>query len=260
MNDNGRRILVNTWYRVIADLLAKLASIALYIAIARELGSEEFGVFAFGLSFVSLVTALADFGQDRVLTREVARSHRAVDRYFVNTVGLKLVLAVPALAVALWILTAFADTETRNVAALLGVAVVFEQLMATFFGVFQSYERLVYVPVALVTQRFLTAIVGIGVLIAGGSVVDVSAIYLGGAFVGFAIALWLLLSRVVHPRLTVTPRTWRALMLAALPIGAAGVLSTVLFRADIAMLAAMQSSTDVRNTRRLIGCSRRRFS
>ena len=98
-------ILVNTWYRVIADLLAKLASIALYIAIARELGSEEFGVFAFGLSFVSLVTALADFGQDRVLTREVARSHRAVDRYFVNTVGLKLVLAVPALAVALWILT-----------------------------------------------------------------------------------------------------------------------------------------------------------
>jgi O-antigen/teichoic acid export membrane protein len=241
----ARLILLNTWYRTIADFLAKFASIALYIVMARQLGSSEFGVFAFGLSFVTLVTALADFGQDRVLTREVARSRAVIDKYFVNTIALKLVLAVPALAVAIAILTVTASAQTRNVAVLLGVAVVVEQLMATCFSTFQAYERLVYIPAALVTQRFLTAVVGIAALLAGSGVVAVSAIYLGGACVGFAIAIWLLLTRVVRPPLWISPRMWRGLMLAALPIGAAGVFSTVLFRADMAMLAAIGTAEDV---------------
>jgi O-antigen/teichoic acid export membrane protein len=247
MSDGARRILLNASYRVAADVVAKIASVALYVVMARQLGSADFGVFAFGLSFVTLVTALADFGQDRILTREVARAHERVDSYFANTVALKLVLAVPALAVGIAILSATASPETRDVAALLGVAVVAEQLMATCFATFQSYERLVFIPAALVTQRLLMAAWGIAALLSGAGVLAVAGIYLASAFVGLAIAISLLLTRVVRPKGVgvVTPRTWRALMIAALPIGAAGVFSTVLFRADMAMLAAFESAEEV---------------
>jgi O-antigen/teichoic acid export membrane protein len=245
MSDGARRILLNTSYRVVADVVAKIASVALYVVMARQLGSADFGVFAFGLSFVTLVTALADFGQDRILTREVARNRERVDSYFANTVALKLVLAVPALAVGIAILSVTASPETRDVAALLGVAVVAEQLMATCFATFQSYERLVFIPAALVTQRLLMAAWGIAALLSGAGVLAVAGIYLASAFVGLAIAISLLLTRVVRPKGVVTPRTWRALMIAALPIGAAGVFSTVLFRADMAMLAAFESAEEV---------------
>ena len=55
-------------------------------------------MFTFGLSFVVLVTTLGDFGQDAVLTREVARDRGLLDRYFANTLALKLVLSSAALA------------------------------------------------------------------------------------------------------------------------------------------------------------------
>ena len=245
MTGEARRILVNTGYRVMADAAGKVASLVLYIVMARQLGAAEFGVFAFGLSFVTLVTALANFGQDRILTREVARDHGRVNAYFMNTIVLKLVLALPALVVAVAILTAFADTETRDVVVLLGIAVVLEQLMATCFATFQSYERLAYIPAALVTQRVLTALWAIAAMLSGAGIVAVAAIYLGGAIVGLAIAMWCLLARVARPRLSVWPRMWRGLMLAAFPIGAAGIFMVVLARADMAILAALQSAEDV---------------
>ena len=202
-------------------------------------------MFAFGLSFVTIVTALANLGQDRVLTREVARSHPLINTYLMNTIALKLVLALPALAGAIAILSAVASRQTRDVAALLGVAVVAEQLMATCFATFQAYERLVFLPVALITQRFLTTGVAIGAMLGGSGVVAVAAIYLGGACIGLATAAWLLITRVVRPRLTTQRHLWRGLMMAALPIGVAVVFALVLFRADMVMLAAMASADDV---------------
>src|SRR5688500_17179774 len=96
----GRRILVNAGYRTIADVGSKIISIALYVVMARRLGDSGFGVFAFGLSFVTLVTTLGDFGQDRILTREVARDRGALKDYLGNTLALKLSLAMPALVLA----------------------------------------------------------------------------------------------------------------------------------------------------------------
>ncbi len=187
-------ILTNASYRVVADVFAKAASVVLYVVMARELGTAEFGVFAFGLSFVTLVTVLADFGQSAILTREVARDHRLVDRYFANTILLKLALALPALVVSITILSAVAEPQTRNVALLLGIAVVAEQMMNTCFATYQAFERLVYIPVALLTQRFLMTAIGCAALLAGANVVAVAAIYLACALVGLAVALWLLYS------------------------------------------------------------------
>ena len=84
---------------------------------------------------------------------------------------------------------------------LLGPAVVLEVLMKTCFATFQAYERLEFIPVALVTQRTLTAVAGVVALLNGAGVVAVSAIYLAGAVLGFAISLRLLLRRVVKPAL-----------------------------------------------------------
>src|SRR5918999_249023 len=86
---SSRRILANTAYRAIADIGSKLVSVLLFVVMARELGEEGFGVFTFALAFVTLVTALAGFGQDPVLTREVARRPDLIHRYFANTIALK---------------------------------------------------------------------------------------------------------------------------------------------------------------------------
>ena len=242
MSDGARRILANAAYRLLADVGSKLASVVFFVVMARQLGDEQFGVFAFGLAFVTLASTLGNFGQDQILTREVARDHDLLDRYFANTLAIKLVFAGISLAVTIGVASAAGlDSVTRDVTILLGLAVVLELLMSTCFASYQAFERLEYIPVALISQRFLTALVGIAALLGGAGVVAAAGIYLAGAVVGFVLAVWLLFERVARPRLTVETRRWWPLMRAALPIGLAGVFAVVLFRIDTVMLAAYES-------------------
>lgn len=246
MSDGARRILANAAYRLLADVGSKLASVVFFVVMARKLGDEQFGVFAFGLAFVTLASTLANFGQDQILTREVARDRSLLDRYFANTMAIKIVVAGISLAVTIGIAAAAGlDQVTREVTILLGLAVVLELLMSTCFATYQAFERLEYIPVALISQRFLTAVVGIAALLGGAGVVAAAGIYLAGAVVGFVLAIWLLLERVAKPRLAVDAERWWPLMRAALPIGLAGVFAVVLFRIDTVMLAAYESKSVV---------------
>ena len=246
MSTGARRILANTGYRLLADAGSKLASIAFYIVMARELGAKGFGVFTFGLAFVILVTTLGNFGQDSILTREVARDRSLLDSYFVNTLALKVVLCAASLAVALAAASAFGiSAQTRDVLLLLGPAAVLELLMQTCFASFQAYERLEFIPIALISQRTLIALTGIAALVAGAGVVVVAGIYLAGTLFGFLLAFYLLRTRLVRPAMRIDPRRWWPLMKAAAAIGLAGVFAVVLFRVDMTMLAAFKSASVV---------------
>lgn len=242
------RVLANTGYRLLADVGGKVASVVLFIVMGRKLGDEGFGVFTFAFALAALVTSLADFGQDKVLTREVARDRGALDRYFLNTLALKLVLAVPALgaAVAALALTDHSRT-TVVVVTLLGAAVLIDLLTSTAYAVFQAFERMEFIPIALITERLVTAVGGIVALLLGASVVPVAAVFLGGAVLAFFLAMVLLLRHVARPKPRLEPRNWWPLMRAAAPIGLAGVAGVVLFRVDTVMLAGFKSQDVVGN-------------
>jgi O-antigen/teichoic acid export membrane protein len=242
----ARRILRGTAYRALGDLGSKAASIVLFVVMARELGDTGFGVFTLGLSVATLVTVFGGFGQDGILTREVARDHERVHLYFANTLAVKALLVLPA--VALTAAATFAlgvDAETRDVILLLGIAIAAELFTATCLAVFQAYERIGFLPVVMITQRLVTAIVGVAALLAGAGVVAVSAIYLGGSVLALALAAILLFRRVVRPRLEIDVALFWPLMRVALPVGIAGVFGTILFRVDITILAAFESDSVV---------------
>lgn len=248
MNEAPRSILANTSYRLLADVASKVASLAFFIVMARQLGDSRFGVFTFALSFVILATTLANFGQDPILTREVARDRSRLSGYFANTLAVKVVLATTSLAIAIGVAAvAGIDRETLETLLLLGPAVTLELLMATCFAAYQAFERLEFIPIALISQRFVTAALGIAALLRGAGVVAVSAIYLGGAALGFGLALWFLVRKIARPRLEVEPRRWVPLMRASLAIGLAAVFAVVLFRIDTSMLAAFKPKDVVGN-------------
>jgi O-antigen/teichoic acid export membrane protein len=240
-----RRILANTVYRGAADVGSKLISIAFFVVLARHLGESAFGVFVFGLTLAAMLTVLAGFGQDQVLTREVARERSRLDEYFANTVALKLALALPVLVVSALVMAAGVDAEMLWVVLLLGIALVAEQLASACFAVYQAFEQLVYVPIVIITQRLITAVAGIAAVLAGASVVAVSVVYLGGALAAMILAYVLLVRRVARPGLLVSTGSWRRLLIAAAPVGVASVLSLLMFRVDTAILAFLESDAVV---------------
>lgn len=240
-----RRILANTFYLSIADIGSKLASIVLYVVMARKLGDEKFGVFTFAFSIATLATTFGGFGQATILTREVARDRSRVHDYLANTLGLMAAVTVPALLLAGVVLSAAGtDGETRATLALLGAGVTADLLCAACYATFQAFERLGAIPTIQISQRVVTAAVGVAALANGAGVTAVAAVYAATSTLAFVVAL-VVVRRLARPRLRISPARWLPLMRAAAPVGLAAVFFTVLFRLDMIMLGSFKSRADV---------------
>jgi O-antigen/teichoic acid export membrane protein len=240
------RILVNAGFRAVADTGSKIATAALYIFIARKLGTTQFGIYAFALSFVGLVTALGFFGQDIVLTREVSRDRGCLEEYYSNAMVSRAMFSVPPLVVALAVAAlAGMSGHTLLVILLLGIGFTGDYMVQVPFAVFQAYERVSLVAIVLIAQRWITTATAIVALYLGAGLVAVVGIYCAGSLMASALGTWMMYRKIARPRLRVDFRGALRLTRQALPIGVALVALAVLFRVDMTMLAIFKPAAQV---------------
>lgn len=240
--DRSRLVARNAAVRTAGEVLAKLASVAFFIAIARELGEGGFGDYAFALSFTTVLLYAAGFGTEELIAREVAREPSRVHGYLTDVVTIKALLSVVLLLVGAAIVN-FADypPDVRLAVYLVGTAVALENLGKTWGAVFQAFERMEFISIALIFQRFLTAVAGIAVLLAGGGLIAVSLVTLGGALAGFVAGVLALSRYVVRPRFVLDRSRWGGLLRAGVPIGVLGVLLGGLIRIDQTLLSFLST-------------------
>ncbi|MCW2989716.1 MAG: Polysaccharide biosynthesis protein [Solirubrobacterales bacterium] len=233
-----RTIVRNTALQAGGEVLTKLASLAFYVVMARQLGSAGFGDYMFALSLVVLLTSLAGFGTDGLLTREVARDRGELHRLFWNSLALKAGLGVVLTGVAL-LVAELGDysAAVSGAIVLLAVGTLLELLAKTIGATFLAYDDLRPVAAGLILQRFTTAAAGIVALLAGAGIVPVAAIYLGGAALGLAYVAQALYRREIRPRRELSLRRARQVAAEAVPFGLMLIFSTIIFRIDATMLS-----------------------
>ncbi|MDQ1438683.1 MAG: hypothetical protein QOK43_2312 [Acidimicrobiaceae bacterium] len=241
------RVLRNVALRGMAELGAKASTLALFMVMGRKLGDQGVGVYSFALSTAALATMFADFGQDQVLTREVARDHAALPRYYADTMAVRTLVGLPLLAAAVVVVPLFGYGGQAQLSLLLvGAGVLVDMLAKTTMAVFQAYERIGYLSSVLVTERWLLSVGGVVAMVMGAGVVAVSAVFLAAAVVALVLAT-ILLRRVVTVPIRVSPGTWAGLMRTCAPFGLAGFFGAILFRVDATMLAAFTDASTVGN-------------
>jgi O-antigen/teichoic acid export membrane protein len=208
------------------------------VAIARELGDEGFGDFMFALSFTTVLMLASGFGTEELVAREVARERARLDGYLSNAIAVKLLTSIALLGfAAAFVNVAGYSADVRAAVYLIGAGVMIENLGRTWYSVLQAYERMELVSISLILQRVLTAGAGIAVLLAGGGLLEVSLVFLGGSLVGFLTAAWVLRRFVVRPRLALDRSRWWPLIKAGAPIGVATLLLTVLVKVDQVLIS-----------------------
>jgi len=218
------RIAASTVARGIGEIVAKAASVVLYIAIARELGNALLGDFIFGLSLAGVLLTIAGFSTDELIARDIARDKELVHHMFANTLALKTVLGLLLLGViALILVVGGYPPETRLAVLLLSVAVWIEVLTKTVQSVLQAHEEMKYIAASLIVQRVTTAAVGVAVLLAGGGLIAVSGVMVGGAVLGLISALFWLYRYVQRPRHELDRARWVPLIKAGIPLGLVAV-------------------------------------
>jgi O-antigen/teichoic acid export membrane protein len=236
----ARRVARNAAIRAVGEVIAKVGSLAFYIACARELGESGFGDFSFAVSFTTVLFLAAGFGTEELVAREVARDRDRVHNYLTNVVALKALLSIAMALVAVAVMT-IADypDHVRYAVYIVGFGVCVESFGRTWGSVFQAYERMEFISLTLILQRILTAIAGLIVLSAGGGLIGVSVVFAVTAVIAFAVGTWTLRRYVVAPRWVVDRSRWWPLVKAGLPIGIVSLLSVTLLKLDQVLLSFM---------------------
>jgi O-antigen/teichoic acid export membrane protein len=241
----SRLIVRNAAVRTAGEIGAKLASVVFFVAIARELGERSFGDFAFALSFTTVLLIAAGFGTEELVAREVARERGRIHDLLSNVIAMKAAMSVVLLLVAAAVVNvAGYPSDVRVAVYLIGAGVAVENLARSWHSVFQGYERMEFISLGLIAQRFTTAVAGVVVLALGGTLVAVSATFLGGCLVGLAVAMWAMRRYLVRPRIEIDRARWWPLARAGIPIGIVTLLLTTLLKLDQTLISFLAGGNE----------------
>ena len=242
----SQRIAIGTLARSVGEIVAKVASLVFYVALARELGQGQFGDFIFGMALSTVLFVGAGLGLDQLISREVAKDPARVHDLFWQIVGIRglgLIL-VPAVVLGVVALKGYpAETAAALVVISFGIGLDFES--NTLFAVFQGLERNHHVATSLSVNRISTAVMAVAVLTAGGGILAAALVFTAGSALGIATAFVLLRRYVVRPHGTVHPEGWPALVRMGFPLGLPGLLVQSVLRLSTVMLGFLASSAAV---------------
>ncbi len=242
---SARRIARNAALRSVAEIIGKVATFVMFVAVARKLGPTGFGDLTFALALAGQLLVIFGFGVDTVVAREAARNPGLLGGLMANALVLKAVAMVPALLVTAAVVQIGSySTDVRLATYLIFVSVAVDTLENAWNAAFQARERLEFVSAIVVFQRVVTGGVVVAVLAVGAGVVSISGVFLVVSVATILLAMWLL-RFVASPRWSVERERLVPLFRAGLPIGIVILLFTLLLRVDTVLLSLLADNREV---------------
>ena len=168
----------NTLYLFISNFLGICIGVGFNVFLARVLGVQRFGEFAFAITFVSLFAVIVEFSLHMLIVRDVARDPAAAATYFGNSLALKGLLFIVA-CVCAGVTASVLDypLEVRLLLSILMLSVLFDGVRKCCDALFAAAERMQYSAVVVVAEKALFAILGLVALRIHGSVIAIGLCY-----------------------------------------------------------------------------------
>ncbi|MFQ5797955.1 MAG: flippase [Bacteroidota bacterium] len=178
----ARRVASNTAVMLTGQVLSLLMNLFVMILIARSLGEEAFGLFAFVIAYVGIVSVVADFGIGPILIRELSRESFSKEKILGTSIVLRVLLSV--VAIVLMNVTAMLMGYSFDIIVLANIIVAnifFSAKMSIYRGLFESIFKAslrMEIPVifSFIDNALLLALT-IGLVDEYSSLVTVAVIY-----------------------------------------------------------------------------------
>ncbi len=242
----AKRFLPNIVWLIIAQGAAGLGHFGLSVMLARHLGVEVFGLWAFSFAFVSIFAVLADFGFSTLAVRDIARDPSIAGKYLGSVLSMKAMLAVGVVGVMLAVEPAVRrDATVWLLVALIGGHMILSSATHFLFSVFRANNRMQFEAAVRATHAVLLVAMTLTLVIAGASVIAFAWAVLVAAGAGLALTVWLVTTWFTRIHLRLDLAFCRGLLREVWPIGLALACTAVYYYADTVMLGMFRSTREV---------------
>ena len=195
------RIAKNTFFHFIATASDYVINLAVGIVLARSLGTEQYGVYALLIWFLTLALMIVNLGLGQMVIRFVAEALGRQNRDAVKgLVRLTLLLRVlAALLVSLVILLfsgywagVFEDVGNQTYFLLVAIALLPQALNFAFMSIFAGFQKYDYGAYLILGTNPLRAVAVISLAVLGFGIGSLLAASIVAWVIGMFIGLFLL--------------------------------------------------------------------
>lgn len=246
MGKTSQRIIGNAVWQLIQRIGGRLLSYVLTVFMARRLGTEQYGLYVYAVSFVNLFSVVADYGISMLFIRDIARKRFSHAEYIGNVTLFKLLLSALTLLL-IWCAMHFMakDTSTHTVITVIALYLIVDK-MGTFFGcIFQAFEKMAYNTVIELIQRVVVLLVCIPILFGGYGIEHVCFVLLAGGILHTIIKFALVQIRFVPFTLQFSRTIWMHVLRRGFPLAIIASISMVYYNIDMVMLKHFHGKEEV---------------
>lgn len=240
-----RRVALNTGVQVAGKGVVLVIGAGSIAVLTRYLGPDDYGRFTLALMYMQLFGVLADVGLLTTVVRDISKQPERTEELVGNTLTLRLLLSLVAIALAAGISLILPYAHDVRVAIVLaGGPLLLGMLNTSVVAVFQARLRMSRAVIAETVGRAA----GFGLTVAVAAL-DLGFYAVMGAAAGGALvtlAITYSLSRgLVRIRFLADRKLWRPLLAASLPLGLALAINELYFRADTLIISLSRPYEDV---------------
>lgn len=237
------KIFTNSAWLFSAQAIVKVIAFIYTIFLAAALGVEQFGLYITALAYFSLFSSVTDFGFNRFLIREGAKSPQKLSEYL-QTVLLTRITLTSVFFALISVLLYWLDSDVKrvNLVALALLAVVPQAIAFTLDAALVAEEKMRVSAVGFVILSLANLIIGYSLIQSGaGSTGAVIAVGLSQLF--YSGVLFIFLHRTGFGwQNKVYWQHLKEIAKGSLPYGILGILGLVYFRIDALLLTYLKGS------------------
>jgi O-antigen/teichoic acid export membrane protein len=195
-----RRIALNTLLLSLTEFLTRLVSLVLVIVVARRLGPEMMGIYAFALTFVNLFDIFVNFGLDRYIQREVGRQPDLAGPLFSQVFTLKLLVYLASAAVIIILSLTIVDGGLKRwVVWLLSLSLFFRTNIISSNSFFRAHQKAKYEALVVISFRVVYGGAGLAAILSGQGLLTLAGLELVAQAGACALAWWLFVKKIGNP-------------------------------------------------------------
>jgi len=249
-NTINQTIAKNTFWLFLAEFFRSGARLLVQIIIARKLGVEGFGIFAFALSFAGIFAFLADFGFSTLVLKNIAQDKTKIKKYFDNIIFIKTVLGIAVFLLIILSTQLLSFDKSTNVLIYLASIIVITNTFSDFFrSFFRAFEKMQWEAFSKIFEGILLAL-AIGFLIFNNT--SLEEILFGYIIVGIIVLILnlIILSKRffkegIFKQYNLDFEEIKFILKESLPLVSSTIFISIYYYIDQIMLGIISTKTDL---------------
>ncbi|HEY0979833.1 MAG TPA: flippase [Candidatus Paceibacterota bacterium] len=235
----------NTFWLITSEIIGRLFKLAVVVFATRELGIENWGIFSYGLAFVSFFYILGDFGVNTFITREMSKDNASKYKYLATSFIIKMGLLIILFTISL-IVGPYLGKIKLGVPLLTTLSLLFFSDCVREFAlsVNRASGKMELEAFSKIGMNSLIAILGIILIATTATPLSLAIAYAVGSIIATVFMLWTIRGEFKKIQWVFSKEALKIIYAFSWPITIISMFSFI-FNIDSIMLGQLKSATDV---------------